>query len=526
MKLLLPPLSIALLLGATKAQATSADQFEPWQTIGYTSAGPQDFSAGVNIASADLDGDGLRDVVFSGKQQGALFSAVWKGINDGNGGFSLSLAHIIANPIGAFVAAHDMDLDGDVDVLVARLGGGGDDRLLWLENAGDGTFGTQHVLAASTSPSTPWDMHEVHICDLDGDGVVDELIRFYGRSGSPAVLELFEKQPPSGGGSWSFAGTLPSIPSTPRRFLPAMDWNQDGHPDMTARSGALLFVSYFNLAIGSFDPWVSELNGPLDGDFAPYDWNGDGRMDLVLADGDFWYLAYVTPTNPAGLRFGMSAHRPWIIQANDSCLGIAIADLDNDGQLECIHRSSQAGLSLGLHASSSTVSSGGYIPTPSEQASWVSQQILCIDHDGDGDLDIFLGGEKPGFCRNQRDAVEVLGSGCAGVSLESSYAHQGQNWILTMSGVPATSSVGVFIFGNLPVNPAFPLGNSGCSVHTNGVFQSLTAPRQGSFTVLSMAIPTHPAVLGYSFTAQAATAAPGTPLGFALTNGITATVLR
>ena len=50
MNLLLPPLSIALLLGATKAQATSADQFEPWQTIGYTSAGPQDFSAVLSMA--------------------------------------------------------------------------------------------------------------------------------------------------------------------------------------------------------------------------------------------------------------------------------------------------------------------------------------------------------------------------------------------------------------------------------------------------------------------------------------------
>ncbi|MDA1220564.1 MAG: VCBS repeat-containing protein, partial [Planctomycetota bacterium] len=141
MKPNLVPLSLALLVGA--AQAQTEDQFEPWQTIGYTSAGPRDFTDGIDIAPADLDGDGLMDVVFSGKLQGSVFSAIWKGINDGNGGFSLSLAHVLGSQAGASVKTWDMDSDGDMDVVVARTSAG-DDRLLWLENQGDGTFGTQH----------------------------------------------------------------------------------------------------------------------------------------------------------------------------------------------------------------------------------------------------------------------------------------------------------------------------------------------------------------------------------------------
>ena len=59
------PLLLALLVGA--AQAQTEDQFEPWQPIGYTSLGPADFTKGIDIAPADLDGDGKLDAVVSGK---------------------------------------------------------------------------------------------------------------------------------------------------------------------------------------------------------------------------------------------------------------------------------------------------------------------------------------------------------------------------------------------------------------------------------------------------------------------------
>lgn len=519
MKPNLVPLSLALLVGA--AQAQTEDQFEPWQTIGYTSAGPQDFTDGIDIAPADLDGDGLMDVVFSGKLQGAVFSAIWKGINDGNGGFSLSLAHVLGSQAGASVKTWDMDSDGDMDVVVARTSAG-DDRLLWLENQGDGTFGTQHVLAASTNPATDWDLHEVHIGDLDGDGEIDDLLRVHGNYAGLVALELFVEGAP---GQWSSAGAIQAPQELPKRIWPHTDWNQDGLADLICSEGQSVWVAYGTFTSSHYGPWFREVAFDAR-DFVPYDWNGDGKWDLVMGSGRSWHLYETDPTQPAGSRFS-STSVVWQTGEPDSGFGIGIADLDNDGQPECMYRDSTK-LGLGLHTPSSGLSAGSISPLPLAFPTipYGFQQILAVDYDGDGDRDIFVGGDKPGFIRNQRDAVEVLGTGCAGASLASSYAHQGGTWELTMDGVPATSSVGVFIFGNLPVTPAFPLGNSGCSVHTNGVFQSLTAPRVGTRAVLNMTVPIHPAVLGYSFTAQAVTAAPGTPLGFALTNGITATVIR
>lgn len=120
----------------------------------------------VSVSAADLDGDGDSDALFASKLAGGV---AWHENLDGLGSFS---THAIIDTVpgsGFDAKARDFDGDGDLDVVFAS-GGAGGDTIQWFENIdGLATFGPGEILTkGGFSP-----LLSIGLADLDGDGDSD-----------------------------------------------------------------------------------------------------------------------------------------------------------------------------------------------------------------------------------------------------------------------------------------------------------------------------------------------------------------
>jgi hypothetical protein len=117
----------------------------------------------------DMDGDGDLDFVTSNHQGvvGSDRSKVEWYENMGLRGHASFTPHEIVQGGGAMVELHDLDGDGDLDILVPQFFHG--ESLLWLEKTGpDGHSWKRHVINDTTGRG-----FLTHVADVDGDGRLD-----------------------------------------------------------------------------------------------------------------------------------------------------------------------------------------------------------------------------------------------------------------------------------------------------------------------------------------------------------------
>ena len=151
--------------------ASAGDDKVAWYRNGGTGTfGPQGvISNQANgawfVAAADLDGDGDLDVLSASQNDNKI---AWYPNTNGKGLFGAP--RIVTTAADKPVALAVVDLDGDSDLDVASASSG-DDRIAWYENAdGSGTFGPLQAITTAAEGAA-----FVAAADLDGDGDLDVL---------------------------------------------------------------------------------------------------------------------------------------------------------------------------------------------------------------------------------------------------------------------------------------------------------------------------------------------------------------
>ena len=315
------------------------------------------------VSAADLDADGIQDLVVASPQEGLLSWA--PGLGAGEFGPQV----LISNDESGIrrTAVHDFDGDGHQDVIALKTDGG---RLTLYRGKGNGLFEPANVIAQKSS------FYDMDVGDIDGDGDLDLVA-------SRRYADLVELYRNKGSQGFAYAGVVSSTILDPG-VVRVADLDGDGLADVTVSGVVVAGVTWFrNLGGGLLAPGV--LIGPqvygVVG-IAVGDLDNDGDMDLVIAGktfGDIWRIRNLAP--------GQFSTPQIVITGTFNAVDLVLGDLDSDGNLDVV---------VGYDFTRQVLSypgngNGTFGPLdPVATDVGIVSSVLVEDLDGDGDLDVAL----------------------------------------------------------------------------------------------------------------------------------------
>ena len=328
----------------------------------------------VAIDAADLDGDGDADLLLA--LRGADKVVWYENLGGPNPSFAY---HELTNQTdgAAAVKAGDLDLDGDLDVVIAAEN---TDTIAWFENQGGLPlrFAPRVIRTASRLPSPELDFSRtVDLADVDGDGNLDVV---YG-SDEDGEIGWYEN---TGGSGPQFLLHVVSTAVPHVKFVSAADVDSDGDVDlMAAADQTVMLFENDGGAPPSFGQ--QELAPAAAGArfVSTADVNSDGLLDLLSASQDdnriVWYpnlmvhrSAYYAPQTRAVVAVGRQARMAYS------------GDLDSDGDTDIV---SIFGDQIRWHQNDGMQppTFQEYIVDPAADG---GRWVHVADMDSDGDLDI------------------------------------------------------------------------------------------------------------------------------------------
>ena len=227
------------------------------------------------IILEDLNDDGLLDVASASRAGAAVF------LNQGSDPDWLGFSAVEVYSSGIephWIDAEDLDLDGDLDLLVADFG---DDVLEtgwhYFLNEGDGTFadGVAFTLGAAARCIA------INASDLDGDG--DPEITVAGARLNGSFIHVYDNLGLDPDGGWLGVEYQVPIPvSIGACSIRRMDVELDGDFDLIVAHRSQPTLSLL-INDGSGQLNVSTLSVPTSIELAePVDANGDGVLDIAV----------------------------------------------------------------------------------------------------------------------------------------------------------------------------------------------------------------------------------------------------
>lgn len=312
------------------------------------------------IRAADLNGDGLQDVVT------ASFSShqiVWHR-RQNNGDLLESVIDDAAT--GAYgLSLVDLDDDGDIDVLAALRGAS---DFVWYRNDGGGLF-SRHLIADFAHGA-----QVIASGDLDGDGDIDVLVG----SQQDVLLAWLEND-----GSEGF--TLHVIDDQVNGIIDVKLIDLDGDSDLDvvaayAHSNQVLWFE--NLGSQVFDVRTIDSTLSTPTGVAVADMDADGDLDVVTSSLNDDTVAW--HQNDGAQQF----NRQVLSIAVDGARGIWVADVDGDGRADVVAPAFNADSLYWFR----NAGGGNFESALIESSLYQAASVYVADVDGDGDNDVLAGG--------------------------------------------------------------------------------------------------------------------------------------
>ena len=335
----------------------SSLSLDSWQRYSIDAAAPWQ---PVFVQSADLDGDGRKDIVAGG----------WWYRNPGSAGGTWT-RNTIGGTLYNMAAVYDFDGDGDPDILGTR-GKPNSNLFSWGRNNGSGSFTILTNIQAGDG-----DFLQGVAVDRFSPGGPIEIALSWHAGGKGVQMLTVPSSPSTGTWSWRTIHT-----SSQDEALSAGDIDRDGDVDLFQgtkwlRNDGATWTQFTISGVGG-NPDRNRLA----------DINRDGRLDAVVGfEGSsttlYWLEAPSNPTNTWTSRT--------IATGNAGGYSMDVADMDGDGDIDAILGEHQGGSSNrviiyenGNNGSSWTphiVDSGG---------SGIDHHdgTRPVDIDNDGDVDI------------------------------------------------------------------------------------------------------------------------------------------
>ncbi len=327
-------------------------------------------------AAADLDGDGLADLVSPGRNTEGRVHVLR---NLGNGIVEIQQTLELGGHTD-WAGLGDLDGDGTIDLALAVRNG---PRGLAIRSGiGNGTFATDGQFVGGAR-----DLRGIELVDLDNDGNLDIVgvdyeaarLRIYRNDGSGAFTEDESMRLIPHSGSFVFSG-----------YVTSADLDGDGWIDVIATAtGGGRIMQFRNRGDGTLEPAINrrvppynELQPGLINTIA-VDANNDGAIDLVSP----WIIAFlgevvgVLPNDGAG-NFDEVQTSP------GSPMGITFygdaADLDGDGKPDLAVCHALPGI-LGLKRN---LGDFQFAPPQLFPLSTFVRHVLPVDMTGNGVIDL------------------------------------------------------------------------------------------------------------------------------------------
>ncbi|HZM00054.1 MAG TPA: VCBS repeat-containing protein, partial [Planctomycetota bacterium] len=321
----------------------------------------------VELLIDDLTGDGDADLAACTTE--FLFGR-WLMLLEGRGDGSFGPYSGIAGNNCPDVAFGQLDGDGRLDMVA---GANLDDQLSIVPGTGDGFFGRAQGLSmddghASGRPQL------VAVADLDGDGLQDLAVGM-GNTLEPRIDILL------GDGA---LGLLPPIVlpiAAAGTDLAALDLDQDGDADLLATLTNASLLVRLNDGRGGFATSDSYQTLPSPVALATGLLDADALLDVVVATSGGTGSGVVHVYLGAG---GGALQEPLSFETGVVQTGLAVADLDQDGDDDVAVSASSNALVWLENDGAGFLSAGGSLPTVSTNPAGVA----AADVDADGIMDL------------------------------------------------------------------------------------------------------------------------------------------